>query len=182
VRLLVEVADATEDDHVTVYYGTDYDDGTWTQLTDTYTSDSTFDSSDDRIEGDGVTAFSFPSVSTPSGLEFRSFRWRTDLANGTDNSLSPDIRSIELEYRKKVPATFGWNLELDLAKHYKGRSAKEQRANLLSAVQSNSLVPYTFRDDDGNTRNYYVDVIQLTGLEQTGHDETGTTRVVLAQP
>jgi hypothetical protein len=182
VRLLVEVADASASEHVTVFYGTDFDDDTWTQLTDAHTSDSSFDADDDRIEGDGVTVFSFPAVATPSGLEFRSFRWRTDLANGSDNSLSPDIRSIELEYRKKVAATFGWNLELDLKKKYKGRSAKEQRANLLASMRKNSLVEFTFRDDSGNTRNTYVDIIQMTASENTGHTEKGVTRVVVAEP
>jgi hypothetical protein len=182
VRLLVEVSNASENEHVTVFYGTDYDDGTWTQLTGAHTSASTFDADDDRIEGSGVTAFSFPSVATPEGVEFRSFRWRTDLANGSDNSLSPDVRSIELEYRKKVAATFGWNLELDLTKPTHGKSPKEQRANLLASMKKNVLVPFTFRDDDGNERNFYVDIIQMTAFEETGHDETGITRVVLAQP
>lgn len=182
VRLLVEVTGASANEHVTVYYGTDYDDDTWTQLTDSYTNDSTFGADDDRIEGNGVTTFSFPSAATPKGLEFRSFRWRTDLANGSNNALSPDIRSIELEYRKKVAATFGWNLEFDMTESVRGKSPKEQRANLLAAMKKNELVEFTFRDDTDNERNYFVDVLQMTAFEETGHSEKGIARVVVAQP
>ena len=182
VRLLVEVADASSVETTKVYYGTDYDDETWTQLTDSHTSDDTFDADDDQIEGDGVTTFTFPSTSTPKGLEFRSFRWRTDMANGTNNALSPDIRSVELEYRKKVAATFGWDLELDMRESVRGKSPKEQRANLLASMQKNEMVEFTFRNDDGNKRNYYVDILQMRAFEETGHSEKGITRVVVAQP
>ena len=181
VRLRVEVANASSNNYVTLYYGTNYDDDTWTKLTDTHTSDSTFDADNDRITGNGITTFSFPATTTPTGLDFRSIRWRTDLARGGDTSKSPDVRSITLEYRKKTEARCVWTVELDVAMTYKGRSAKRQREDLLSAIQSNSLVEFTYRDDTGDTRNFYVDIKQPTSLEQTGHKETGITRLTLVQ-
>ena len=56
------------------------------------------------------------------------------------------------------------------------------RAALLSAVESTTLVEFTFRDDSGGTRNFYVDVASATGLEYTGYDERGTSMVNLVEP
>ena len=55
------------------------------------------------------------------------------------------------------------------------------RSSLLTAIESNPLVEFTFRDDAGNTRNFYGDIVQLTGMEFTGHDERGVTRLVVAE-
>ena len=41
---------------------------------------------------------------------------------------------------------------------------------------------FTFRDDSGGTRNYYVDITSATGLEYTGYDERGTTTINLVEP
>ena len=45
----------------------------------------------------------------------------------------------------------------------------------------NKAIEVTFRDDNGDTRNYFCDVAQVSGLEETGHDERGMTRVTLVQ-
>lgn len=167
LRLRVEVTGASSDETIAVYYGLDYDDATWTSL--------------GTITSNGVTTYDFPNSTTPTGIVFRSFRWRTDLANGSDNSLSPDVRSITVEYRKKLPLRSGWSVEIDLNHPVHGKTSAEQRAGLLTSAQSNALVEFTFRDDAGDTRNYFIDVVQLTGLEFTGHNEGGITRLVLAE-
>lgn len=174
VRVKVEVADTSTTETVTPYFALNYDDNTWTALS--------------AIASDGISTYHFPNTTAeaktaaPVGSEFQSIRFRTDLANGSDNSLSPDVRSITLEYRKKVAARFGWSFELNLYENWRGRHPKTQRADLLSAISSNTLVEVTFRDDAGDTRNFWADIIQLTGLEETGHDERGITRLVVAEP
>ena len=182
LRLKIEVESATSTEHVTVYYGVDGDDDTWTQFTDTETGDSTFDSSDDRIEGNGITTFSFGGVSTPTGTAFRSIRFKLELARGADPGKSPDVRSITLEYRKKLPAKWGHSATIDLQNEYGGRSTNELRAALVDATESSALVEFTFRDDTSNERNYYVDVSAVEGLEFTGHNEAGTTKLLLVEP
>jgi hypothetical protein len=172
VRFRVEVAGASSATTVTPYYGTNYDESTWTALS--------------AITSDGVSTYTFPNTTagtttSATGTEFRAIRFRTDLANGANNTLSPDIRSMTLEYRKKLPARYGWSVELNISKEYKGESPLEQMANIRTAIASNDLLEFTFRDDGGNTRNYYVDVTQVTGLEETGHDERGIVRMVMAE-
>jgi hypothetical protein len=95
---------------------------------------------------------------------------------------SPDVVSISLEYRKKLDAKYGHSVEVDLNKTYKGKSPKQLRSALVSAIESNTLNEFTFRDDSGGTRNYYVDVTSATGIEYTGYDERGTSRITLVEP
>ena len=182
LRLKVEVENASSTETVKCYYGIDGADSTWTQLTDSHTSDSTFDSSDDRIEGSGITTFLFGGVSTPAGTAFRSIRFKFELTRGNTKANSPDIRSITLEFRKKLPAKWGHSVTVDIQKPYGGRSTNELRAALIAATEASSLVEFTFRDDSSNERNYYVDVAAVEGLEFTGHNEAGTTKLLLVEP
>jgi hypothetical protein len=89
---------------------------------------------------------------------------------------------MTLEWRKKLEAKWGHQVELDLNKEYKSRSPKDLRAALLSAIESKTLVEFTFRDDGGGTRNFYVDVVSATGLEYSGYDERGVSTVSLVEP
>jgi hypothetical protein len=44
------------------------------------------------------------------------------------------------------------------------------------------MVEFTFRDDTGGTRNFYVDVNSATGLEYSGYDERGVSTLNLVEP
>ena len=90
--------------------------------------------------------------------------------------------SLTLEYRKKLEAKWGHTLEVSLNETYKGNDPKGLRANLVAAIESNTLVEFTYRDDSGGTRNYYTDIVSATGLEYTGYDERGTSRITLVEP
>ena len=56
------------------------------------------------------------------------------------------------------------------------------RSNLVSAIENKQLVEFTFRDDSGGTRNYYVDIASASGLEYTGYDERGQSQILLVEP
>ena len=58
----------------------------------------------------------------------------------------------------------------------------ELRSNLVTAIESKKLVEFTFRDDSGGTRNYYVDIASASGLEYTGYDERGRSQILLVEP
>ena len=73
-------------------------------------------------------------------------------------------------------------MDVDLTTEYKGYEPIDLRKNIISAIESTSLVEFTFRDDSGGTRNYYVDVVSAAGLEFTGHDERGSTTLALVEP
>jgi len=186
LRLKVEVEGASITETVACSYALDGNDSdaAWVLLTEAYTNDAgdTFTASSDKITGNGITTFLFGGISTPTGTAFRSIRFKLELARGSTTANSPDIRSITLEFRKKLPAKWGHSVTVDLQQPYGGRSTNELRSALVAAAESSSLVEFTFRDDGSNERNYYVDVSAVEGLEFTGHNESGTTKVLLVEP
>ena len=171
LKLKTEVQDASSTETVTVSYATDY--------SESYTSAGS------AITSDGITTYTFGSS---AGVAFRAIKFKLALARTTDTDTdnykkkTPDVVSLTLEWRKKLEAKWGHQVEIDLNKEYKGKSPKDLRAALLSAVESATLVEFTFRDDSGGTRNFYVDVASATGLEYTGYDERGTSMVNLVEP
>lgn len=167
LELRVEVTGASSTETVTVSYGTNYS-TSYTQL--------------GAISSNGITTYRFPDSTTPSGTEFRGIRFKFALARGSTTTLAPDVLSAVLVYRKKLPAKYLHECEIDFSvQDYKGRSPAQRRAALITAIESATLVEFTFRDDSGGTRNYYVDVAQATGLEFTGHDERGSSIVTMIE-
>ena len=69
-----------------------------------------------------------------------------------------------------------------MTKAYKGRTPKTMRADILSDINSNTLLEFTYRDDSSTDRNYYVDIINAQGLEHTATDERGTTTILVSEP
>ena len=90
--------------------------------------------------------------------------------------------SVTLEYRKKLEAKYGHTVEVNLNKPYKGKTSMQLRESLVSAIESNTLGEFTFLADDGGDRNYYVDVTTATGIEYTGYDERGASRITVVEP
>jgi hypothetical protein len=176
LRLKVEVQDSSSSETVQVEYATNYK--------ETYSGDT--GGSLGTIQSDGITTYDFPDSTTPTGKEFRAIKFKLTLsrANSTaaDKKKTPDVVSMTLEWRKKLPAKWGHQCRLDINKVYKGKSPKDLRAALVSAIESGTLVEFTFRDDSGGTRNYYVDVVSASGLEGTGYDERGMSTVNLVEP
>ena len=163
LKLKVETADCNANQTVKIEYGTDY--------TESYTTMGT-------ITSNGITTYTFGSS---LGTTFRSIQFKITLATNTKIT-SPDMISLTLEYRKKLDTKFGWSVQIDINKTYKGSSSKAMRSNILSAIQSNTLLEFTYRDDSSTNRNYYVDITNAQGLEETAYDERGTTQLLLTEP
>ena len=170
LKLKVETQDCSSTETVIVQYATNY--------SESYTSMGT-------ITSDGITTYTFGSG---VGTDFRSIKFKLTLARTTTTSTAnykkktPDVVSMTLEWRKKLPAKWGHQVQVDLNKEYKGKTPKELRTALVTAIESKTLNEFTFRDDSGGTRNYYVDVVSATGLEYTGHDERGISTINLVEP
>ena len=179
LQLKIEVQDASASETVKVEYATNY--------TESYTELLIGSSGSALITSDGVTTFFFPSSASPVGLSFRSIRFKISLARSTTDSaaakkLTPDVVSMVLIYRKKLEPKWGHQVQINLNQEYRGRNSKELRAELIDAIEKTTLSEFTFRDDTGGTRNYYVDVRAATGIEYTGYDERGTTTITLVEP
>ena len=167
----IEVADASSSETVKVEYATNYSDSSSSD----YTTLGTITSS-------GTTEYVFPNSTTPTGSAFRSIKFKVTLSRGTSPTKSPDVLAITLRYRKKLEPKWGHSMELDITNRFGNRSPAQLRAALVTATEQDELAEFTFRDDDGNDRNYYVDIVSATGLEQTGHDESGRSRIMVVEP
>ena len=88
---------------------------------------------------------------------------------------------MALEYRKKIPTKYGFTFDVGLNQEHGGRTPKDMRSDLATAIESTNLVEFTFRDDAGTTRTHYVDVVSVSGGEETGLDERGTSRVTVEE-
>tara|TARA_R110002051_G_C8499701_1_gene464535 strand:- start:345 stop:614 length:270 start_codon:yes stop_codon:yes gene_type:complete len=89
---------------------------------------------------------------------------------------------MTLEFRKKLDTKFGWAINIDMTKAYKGRSPKDMRSDLLTTIGNNTLSEFTYRDDATTNRNYYVDITSAAGLEHTAYDERGSTQLLVTEP
>ena len=164
LELKIETDDCDTNQTVAVAYALDYDDSSYTSM--------------GTITSDGTTTYTFGSS---LGTAFRAIQFKLTLATDTQNA-SPDVVNMSLIYRKKLESKFGWAVNIDMNKGYKGNSPKALRSNILSAIQSNTLLEFTFRDDTTTNRNYYVDITSAQGLEHTAYDERGSTQLLLTEP
>ena len=177
LNLRIEAQDLTTTEKIKVEYATDY--------AETYTTAvSSLDSSTmGAVSGTYVYTFG-----SSYGTAFRAIKFKLTLerSTATDTGLekfeSPDVVSLTLEWRKKLPAKWGHTVDVDLTNEYKGNVPIDLRSALITAIESKTLVEFTFRDDAGGTRNYYVDVTAAQGLEFTGHDERGSTTIQVVEP
>ena len=181
LNLKVEVQGISADEDVKVEYGLNYSETYETALT-TITTSSLSTNTGVTSATEGTYTYQLPSAASPIGVSFRSIRFKLTLSRGSDTAKTPDVVSVTLEYRKKLEAKYGHTVEVDLNKTYRGNDPKQLRSNLVSSIEANTLQEFTFRDDGGGTRNYYVDVTSATGIEYTGHDERGSSRITLVEP
>ena len=169
----------TDHELIDAYYALDY--------STTYVSLGRVDSASDSVNAaQGVKTFTFgDSTSVTNGKTFRAIKFKFDLARtagSDDKNKTPDMISATFSYRKKLEVKWGHTVTVDFSKDYKGNTPMGLRSALVSAIENQQLVEFTFRDDSGGTRNYYVDIASASGLEYTGYDERGQSQVLLVEP
>ena len=181
-KLRIEALELSSTSKIKVEYATDYADSD--AASDYTTAVGTLDSTEMGATS-GTYTYTFGSK---VGVVFRAIKFRLTLDRSTATTTglekfdTPDVVSLTLEFRKKIDAKYGHTVDVDLNNAYKGSVPKDLRSNLVSAIESDTLVEFTFRDDSGGTRNYYVDVVGAQGLEFTGYDERGSTTIQVVEP
>lgn len=140
-----------------------------TEFNESYTSMGT-------ITGNGTTTYDFASG---VGVAFNAVKFKFTFAtNSTTNS--PDLNLIELRWREKFPAKYGWTVTLDAQREYKGKTPKQLHDAITTVVNSNTLVAFTYRNNDSD-RTYYVDAVAASGFEMTGLDERNQVQLQLVE-
>lgn len=128
------------------------------------------------ITSNGITTYKFGSG---VGIEFSSIRFRFTFASSSLTA-SPDLNLIELRWREKLPPKFGFSVTVDATKSFRGNTPKELVDNIQTILNTNTLVPFTFRDNDSD-RTYYVDLVAASGFEFTGLDERAQVQLQLVE-
>jgi len=183
LRLKVEASDLSSNEKLTIEYELDHAENSLSiQSGDTEVTSTTMGAVK------GVQTFSFgDSASVLNGTTFRAIRFkitlnREDADTDAAKLLSPDLISLTFEYRKKLEPKWGHTVTVDFSNDYRDKTPQELRSNLITAIENRQLVEFTFRDDAGGTRNYYVDIASASGLEYTGYDERGQSQILLVEP
>ena len=140
-----------------------------TDFTESYTTLGT-------ITSNGTTTYDFASG---VGVSFSSIKFKAALATNDDDN-SPDLNLIELRWREKIPAKFGFSVSIDTAQSFRGSTPKQMMDDITTVINTNTLVPFTYKDSDSD-RSYYVDLVSASGFEFTGHDERGQIQIQLVE-
>lgn len=182
MKMKAELLDMSATETIVLSYGLNLN-SSWTVMDDAWNVDAA--ATTGLLTADGKTEFTFPSIATPEGLPFKFIRFKVELARGSGSTLvSPKLRSLVLEWRKKLDPTKGFQFTVLLTETVNRLTPKAMRAALETALDSEEKVNFTFRNDDSGDdgRRLYVDVVSATGLEQTGNDETGESLVTVLEP
>jgi len=170
LRIRAETKDCDADDSIRVEFAINY--------SESFSSDVL------NITSDGVATGTFPTIgdaTNEAGSSFRAIQFRISMVRGSTATITPQLLTLTLEWRPKQPARYSHTVEVDLTGE-RGRTPLKLRAALVAAIESTAPVELSYRDDDGNTRNYFVDVISADGIEQTGRDERGVTKLTMVEP
>jgi hypothetical protein len=170
IRVRIECSKMTSDETAKVEYALDYS--------------ASYESSTFTVTSNGVTTQTFPTIANnniEAGSNFRAIRFKITLNRGSTATRTPNVKSISLEWRRKIPAKYGFEFTVDRSENYGGKTPKEMKTDIITAIETGTQVEFTFVDDDGNTQNYYVDVTNMEDVEDTGHGEIGQTRIAVVE-
>ena len=157
---------------IKIYYGLDYDDNTWTLLTNTAFPDG-------QIDADGEAQFTLASL---SGVSFKAIRFKITLARGSNTALSPDLRWLRLSYIKLLDAKWGFTVRVDCSHSYRFKNAKSLLSALKTALSTQTLGAFTFKNGNGGTETHRVRIAAMSGMEIGGKKSEGQYEVSLIAP
>jgi hypothetical protein len=148
------------DNKITIYYGADMDDATWTQLT--------------VVTSNGLQDIRVPDR---AGISGRLFRYKFRFERGADDMSSPVMRYYQTDTMRLLPATYGYGLRLDLTRNCRGRTPKKQLEELLTLNDPRLtplFYPFAFRRDDASdVQTWWGRITHLNGVELGGTQHKG---------
>ncbi len=173
IKVTAYVTDTSATEYVQVYYQTDYaaDSAGWTELTNTSFADG-------QIDADGEATF---TLGSEAGVAFKSIRFKMEFArSGSDTTVSPDVRWLRLSYIKMQDTKYAYTFEVNCTRPYRGVSAATLQSNLATAVSTQTLMTFEYKDDAAI--NERVRVLELSGVEKAGHKTKGKYQVTVVAP
>jgi hypothetical protein len=129
----------------------------------------------------GNTETTFPiGGSNAIGLAFTAIKFRVTLARGSATK-TPQMVKMTLVWRQRNKELYGVQANLVLGDNM-DVGAKIQLAAIKTALLNDELFEVTYRNDDGGTENYYMEIVGYDAQLETGHNYSGTVQVIMVEP
>jgi len=160
---------ATE--YIRIHYALDYDDNSWTLLTNT-------DFADGQIDSDGEAEF---SLASGAGIAFKAIRFKYELARGSNTALSPDLRWVRLSYIKLLEPKWGFTVRVDCSRNYRFKTAKSLLSSLKTALETQTLGNFQFKNGN-SSESHKVRIANMNGVEIGGKHSEGIYEIQLIAP
>ena len=129
----------------------------------------------------GNTETTFPiGGSNAIGLAFTAIKFRVTLARGSATK-TPQMVKMTLVWRQRNKELYGVQANLVLGDSM-DVGAKIQLAAIKTALLNDELFEVTYRNDDGGTENYYMEIVGYDAQLETGHNYSGTVQVIMVEP
>ena len=159
-------------EYVQLYIGLNYDEDTWTLLTNaTYT--------DGKIDTSGETTFTFAD---DEGLAYKAVRFRELMfRRDGDDTKSPDCRWLRHKYIKLLEPKFAFSTQIDCSRNYRHRTSRAQLDSLKAALTTQTLGTFEFKNSKASER-HQVRIANMEGIEIGGRVSEGLYQVQLVAP
>tara|TARA_R100000501_G_C2618560_1_gene112027 strand:+ start:12 stop:1877 length:1866 start_codon:yes stop_codon:yes gene_type:complete len=169
--LTVYLASTSADEYAKFYYGLDYDEDTWTLLTNNSFTDG-------QVDADGETVFDFASG---AGLDFKAIRFKWDKVRGSTSTLSPDVRWGRLSYLKNLDLRWGFQVVVDCRRNYRFKTARSLLSALKTAKTTGTLGNFTFKNGRG-AETHRCRIMEMKDVEIGGRKSEGVVTLDLFAP
>jgi len=117
-------------------------------------------------------------IASGAGTAFNTFQFRLDFARGSTTTLSPDMLALVLGHRLITQGNWSWTQTL-LIDNSLNTSAAQKWANLESAIESETDVPFIFRYEPDET--HYVSFINPREIMVAGKEFAGEINIQLLE-
>jgi len=114
------------------------------------------------------------------GLSFKSIKFRVTLARGSATK-TPQLVKMTLVWRQRNKELIGVQANVLLGDDA-SPEAKTQLVDLKTALLKDDLFEVTYRNDDGNTQNYYMEIVNFDAQVETGENHNGTVQLIMVEP
>mgnify|MGYP003147065068 FL=1 len=166
LSFLLDTVNPTSNETVKVEYAVNNIESYTTILTQTST-------------GESETTFPIGGANA-IGVAFKSIKFKVTLARGSSTK-TPQMVKMTFVWRQRNKELYGVQANIVLGDDA-APEAKVQLEDLKTALLNDELVEVTYRNDDGNTQNYYMEVVNYDAQIETGSNHNGNVKLILVEP
>ncbi|MFA4917126.1 MAG: hypothetical protein WC560_10710 [Syntrophales bacterium] len=120
-------------------------------------------------------------LASGAGVTFSAIQFRLDLVRGSTTTATPDVQALVSSYLKNTDPTYGWTFTVTCGENYHIKSPKALYEALATAIASETLITFLFRDN-ASTQTHYVKITGFNGIQETGHGYYGKYAVSVVEP